>query len=595
MPQITTPDGVTVYVPGTYTTTEVVSDLPGPLPAFQIPVILGSADYGRPYNVASIKIDSLEPEIGADGFVLCGNPSQVARRFGRGSGVHIAAQFAWRHGLPFAFVVSLSALTRATVVVQGGEPLVDEANLVPRDFGAIPAHVLVQNTGGVFTTTPVKAYAPVVQDASNTDTRLYLRDHSWVNRGQSVTVGSNVATNVVRVVVNKGEEVGADGRPLYWIELSATPGFAIDASLDYAYVLVYDTTGSRSYAYTSGTDLRDAINGDPLGHVYYAPLGTFAGNVPTAVSTATALKDVAEWGSVTNGTSPAASPSDVTAFVTQMNAQDWVGFVNRFRLLPQAYLLAMPESAAHLTMRDYGIAERTRGFPISVTTGGDWGDVVLDAGDDTDPLTRTAALNSQDVSIWAGGLDYQPPCLSFAAAVFGRRVRGGPGHNLTQDDLVFSSVEVRWDQIGALEEDRLTRGGVGFYRLAHYAPFPFVVSQGLNTLQNNAGPVWDEQTAQTWSVHQRDLADYVERVLKEDLNRAQLGGDSVDARSIQAVLKRRGDDLARRGFIQAGSHVIVSIQPNAAGSGWDVVQRFQLPQLSDYITIANQILLTVAA
>ena len=63
MPQVTAPDGTTKYVPGVYFDTQVRSNLPGPLPEFQIPVILGMAWEGHPYD-ADDKTETGEPTLG---------------------------------------------------------------------------------------------------------------------------------------------------------------------------------------------------------------------------------------------------------------------------------------------------------------------------------------------------------------------------------------------------------------------------------------------------------------------------------------------------------------------------------------------------
>src|SRR3989304_4024442 len=96
MPAFLDPTGRTRYVPGVYTQTEVVSDLPGPLP----------------YHVAP-------PQETHEAFApyrKVGTTSGVQAEFGRDSDLATAARFAKRHGLPTAFYIAANALTRASVI-----------------------------------------------------------------------------------------------------------------------------------------------------------------------------------------------------------------------------------------------------------------------------------------------------------------------------------------------------------------------------------------------------------------------------------------------------------------------------------------------
>lgn len=587
MPQITDQDGRTQVIPGVYLSTAIISSLPGPLPAFQIPVIMGSADYGRPYDYDTAK-QSWEALKGA--FVVAGTASAVGAAFGPGSGVHKFMQFAQRHGLPFSYVVSLSKLTRAGVLAASIGPVL-ELEIYPRDWGAIKGHIKIQHASATsFKVTPIKQYTPLVTNAGATDTRLIVRDNSWIQVGTTYSIGDNTTANVLRKVLAKGSTITADGRTEYYVDLTAVIGGALTTAL-YAMFVEYDANNVEDFTVTDTQDIIDQVNADSK-ELVIAQHANFSAAVLISIPTATAIKDMTLWGAVTVGTSPVATATDVTAWVAQMNTGAWEDFAIREQLLPQAYALVMPESAAHIVMRDYAIAERTRGFAISVTTGCEWADIDLASATDTNPTVRTAALNAQEFALCAGGMDEEPAYISLAGAVFGRRIGGGVNHNLTQDGLIFSTLEVRWDEISGLELTRLHRAGVITYRMAHYTPFPFVISQGLSTLQNNSGLIWNEVTKETWSLQQRDLADFIDRVLKEDLNSSQLGADGVSPNSIAAVLVRRAKvSLEKRGYIVPGSHKIISITQNAGASGYDVNQCYKLAPLTDYITVKSTIVI----
>ena len=131
---------------------------------------------------------------------------------------------------------------------------------------------------------------------------------------------------------------------------------------------------------------------------------------------------------------------------------------------------------------------------MSITAGTEWGDTDLTASDSTNPVFRATALNSQDFSLVAGGLDGDPAYLSFAPAVFGRRIEGGVRHNLTNDVIQYSELEVHWDERGSGELTDLHKAGVIAYRLnVEVGSIRFVVSQGISTLQANANS-WNTGT-----------------------------------------------------------------------------------------------------
>jgi hypothetical protein len=586
MPQITAPDGSTQYIPGVYTDVRVRSSLPGPLPEFQIPVLMASAWEGVPYNYDTLKED-IEPASG--GFLPMGTDSAVSEEYGPESDLHRAMRFAKRHGLPSAYVVSLSALTRASVVVTSTGP-VNEFTLLPKSFGAIRGHIKVKMDATSIEFTPVKNYTPLAAAAAGGDTRLQVAHNGWIREGMEVVIGANDVANTTHTVDRVIEELGADGRPEFYIELTAAVGAAL-AMGQYPVVLEYDEQSKESFAPASGgaQDVIDAITENSQLMLASKHLD-FSGSAILPQAVAAALKDSATWATPVGGTSPAAAAADVTAFIAQMNSGAWEAFALKYQVLPQAYLLSMADSTAHLSMRDYAIAERNRGFPISVTVGTEWGDTDLAAVDDTNPTVRAGALNSQDVALCVGGMDGEPAFISYAAAVWGRRMEGGIKHNLTNDELLYSTLEVQWDEINSAELTALHKAGCVAYRLGTFGAFRFLISQGLNTVQDNGGLIWNEVTKQTWSLTPRDIVDFVDRVLKEDLNRSQVGADETTAQSIAQVLVRRAEkSLINRGILT--EHRIDTITVNEGGSGFDVEQSYKTAQLVDYITVLSNIVI----
>lgn len=587
MPAIQTPNGRTVYIPGVYVATRVRSSLPGPLPAFHVPIILGSSWEGHHYDADDTQL-SVETRLTP--FSVHGTAGAVAEYYGAQSPVHRAMVWAKRHGLPLAFVCSLSSLVRASVIVTSTGP-VNQCTLYARKFGAPGNWIAVEwdGTANTLELTPVKQYAMVETDIGASDIRIYLQGaQGWAVKGAIVQVAANGTAPVQRTITKSGTEQTTAGQTRYYIEVSSAPGALTTAN--YAIVFQWDTPGREVFTgITTGQAFIDTIN-EQSSLLYAVAHANFDGSDPIDIGTATALNAISAWGTVTAGTSPAHTDTDVDDFITLMNASAFEDFVSSRELLPQTYLLVTDDSSQHQAMRDYAVAEDTRGYPISVTTGVGWGDTVIGAGDDTDPTFRAAALDNQDVMLCAGGLDGEDAYLSLAPAVFGRRVQGGPGHNLTNDRLIFSTLETRWDEINSSELTDLHRAGVVTYKLSIGQNIAWKVSQGLSTLQANEGAIWNEVDGTTWSVMQRDLANFVNRVIMADFEELLVGADEVNPAAVAAVLINRAErSLLERGYIT--EFTIESVTLNDAGSGYDVAWSARLPTTNDFMTSTLTILI----
>lgn len=584
-------EGQRYYVPAVYTTTRVASSLPGPLPAFHIPVILGSGTDGHPFNADDSLVTG---ETAFTPFKLCNTDSACADYFGTGSELHRGMKVAKRHALPFAYMVNLSAMTRASIIADTVTSNVEQFTLYARRFGPRWGWTKIGYATNTLTIVPVKRYAMLSANLGSSATRAYVTGggiHDWLTVGATVTVGANDVAGVSRTILATGIELDSNGQRQQWVELSSAVGSAVNTSA-YGLILQYDT--DKTYTVTGMTTsqlLIDYFNDED--QIFRAVKhANFTGAVPATVASPTPLKEITAWGTATAGTSPAVTGTDLSDFIELMNAGGWDAFAVQNQVIPQTYLLLSGTSTLHATMRDYATAERVRGWPISVTTGCRWGDVVIGAGDDTDPTFRAAALNSQDVMLAAGGLDREAAYLSLAAALFGRRVSGGPGHNLTNDDFLASELEVRWDEINSGELSTLCKKGVATYKLSIGQSIRYRLSQGLSTLQANNGLIWNVSDATTWSVMQRDLADFVDRVVRTDFEESVVGADAIDANAIAAILQRRASrSLEARGHIKKGGFRITAITLNDAGNGYDVAWSIRLPDTVDFITFTTTILI----
>lgn len=577
--------GRPVYVPGVYTAQDVVDDLPGASPEFMVPIIAGSAHEGVPYNVGSLKYAE---EGDVSPFVFSGTSSHARGYWGRASDIGRAWAFAKRHGLPEAYSVCLSALTRASVLAQSTGP-VNEFTIYAKKYGAPGGYIKLKIASGTtIEVIPVKHFAMLTANLSATATRVYVTNNDWVQVGMPITIGSNTVAAASKTVTAKGYEIGSDGLIDYWVEINTAVGGAGLATSGYALICFHDTTKTEtSSALTTGQQLVDWFNdeSDYLGAHKHA---NFTNATLVALGTSTCIKDISAWSTVAVGTSPAATSSDWDAFITAMDASLWDDFALRYQKLPQAFLALDSSSTVQQAMRDWGLARRDAGTPISIITGCAWGDTVIGAGNDTAPEFRSAALNSQDFALCAGGIDREPAYISLAAAVFGRRVSGGVGHNLTNDELIYSEVEKRWDETNSGQLTTLHRAGVITYRLSTSGnSIRYVISQGISTLQSNDN-AWNDDTEDTPLLMQRDIADYIDKDLIAGLDGSQVGADEVDPSTIAAVFRKRADRHLRNKLITEWA--INSITLNATGTGYDVNWSVRTRVTNDFISVTTRIL-----
>lgn len=583
MPSITLPNGEVRRIPGVYDTMKVVSSLTGPLPAFQIPMIAGRAVEGHPYNADASKFTE---ENAFTPFHFCGTADEVASYYGPASEVSRAAKFSWRHGLPMAWVVNLAPLTRASVIVTSTGP-VNQVKLAPKKWGAPGSWIKVAWAANVLTVTPVRYYALISANVAAGGTRIYVNgNHSWLQEGQVVIVGANAVAGVAKTIVASGTERQANGQIRQWIDIDTTAGALTTAG--YGIVLVYDLDHVENHDAATTQALLDNVNRDSDVLSAHAE-ATFTGIAAPLAQVEKAIKEAATWATATAGTSPAPTSTDSAAFIASRGTW-WPQFAKRNQVIPRAWFLVSSDEAVHEDFRDYAIAERTRGYPIEVTSGCAWGDVDVAASDTTNPGDRAETLNCQDFHLCAGGLDGEGAFISMAGAVFGRIVSGGPGHNITHDSLIYSELEVEWDELVAGELSYLCTKGVVTYNLVIGQSIQYLICQGLNTLQNNNGTVWNVEDATTWSIMQRDLADFVARVIKTDYESLQIGADEVTLDSVKSILVRRAErSLKKRKYIV--SFKINSIAVNDAGSGYDVDWGAKLRGLNDYIHVTQNILI----
>jgi len=578
MPQFTTPDGRAVYVPGVYSFVRAVSGTPTPLPEFHTPILVGSAPQGIPYTAKAER----EAHETFNPWTYFGTNTAAAAVMGQSRDAEAvqAAEWAARAGHEGSFFINIAPLVRGNVVCPSTGP-VAELNVFPRLFGAPPTFIKLKWTsGGVVEVVPLKRFTAVTE-AFSSGTRIYVADNSWAVPGLAMELGDNDTTNVAAVVSGSGEETLASGQKRYWIDLASSVTVTLTLA-DHPYAVVYDTTAAETATGITTTAQFFTWARYTSRLLDCTKTGTYTGAAPLAyLASATPLKQISTWGTVTPGESPAASATDYADLITLLDAGMYDDFALAEGRLMRAFFIGTSSSTAHASFATWARSMRTRRRPVSVTAGCGWGDVVVAATDDTSPVFRARALDNQDFSLVANGMSYLGAHLTRAAFVWGARCAGGVGHNLTGDAYPIEPNEVTWNEDGLGQLTSLTRAGVITNRLRYDNAKRYVVQQGISTYQTNV-QAWDTAANASCLVMQRDLADAIDAAMLDALG-AQQGADGVDPDSIRSVMVAKLGQIGDRGWVVAGTARVLSVTEDDSGAGYNVTWTAKPLRTVDFI------------
>lgn len=578
MPSFTTPEGRTVYVPGVYSLVRAVSGTPTPLPEFHTPILIGSAPQGIPYTAKAER----EPHETYQPWTFFGTNTAAAAVMGQSRDAEAiqAAEWAARAGHEGSYFINASALVRFNVVCPSTGP-VAELNVFPRLYGAPPSFMKLKWTSaGAVEVIPVKRFTAVTV-AFSSGTRVYVADNSWMVPGLSLEFGDNDTSNVVGVVSGVGEESLSTGQKRYWVDLASSITVTLTLA-DHPYAVVYDTAASETASGITTTAQFFTWARYTSKLIDCTKTGTYTGAAPLAyLSSATPLKQISTWGTVTPGESPVATATDFADLVTLLDAGMYDDFALAEQRLMRTFLIVTSSSTAHATMATWARSMRNRRRPVSITAGCAWGDVVVAASDTTSPVFRAQALNNQDFMLVANGMSFLGSYLTRAAFVWGARCAGGVGHNLTGDTFPIEPSEVTWNEDGLGELTTLTRAGVVTNRLRYDREKRYVIQQGISTYQTNL-QAWDTAANASCLVMQRDLADAIDAAMLDALG-AQQGADGVDPDSIRAVMVAKLGQIGDRGWIVAGTGRLLSVVEDDTGAGYNVTWTAKPQRTVDFI------------
>lgn len=284
---------------------------------------------------------------------------------------------------------------------------------------------------------------------------------------------------------------------------------------------------------------------------------------------------VAAWTVTTDATStyiildaPGTNPYDTSAGKQEFGAlsdytniaaafKDWQkDFYLNNKIKIRVIYIDSYEETTNAVFRDLAITMREARSPIIVISGTAWGDTDLTTTTSTNPIKRAKSLNSDNYVLCAGGFDFTPASLSFAAQVFGLKMKYGAFHNLTRDELVYDSYEADWNDT---QLKQLLIGGVFVYDRFKKG---VLVVRGINTYQYQ-DRIWNVQDRKSYLQMPRDLADRFFRGLIEGIDDDLIGLDSLTREQVETYCFKTGTNFQARGEIESFS--ILSIKKGEAG------------------------------
>lgn len=595
-------NGQEQWIPGAAVREDVVSQGAVAIGGFLVPIIVGDAFEGHPYNASSLQYASEES---LTAFKYVGTDSGVARYFGPGSDIAVAAKYYKRGGGPGAYFVCSAPLTRASIPVTSTGP-VNQFTLYGAKFGAPSNFIKVQWASSIMSITPVRNFALLSVAAASTAKRIYLKGgckyqkpHDWIVQGQTVNFGDGATAAFTGVVAAKGEEFSSTGQVLYYIDLTTAIGTAL-AITEWACVFEYDANAvivSPTFAAGDGQGLIDWINTNAwyrgekiLGAHRHAD---FTGALPIAVSSATVLREISAWGSVTDGTSPAGGLTNHQSITDSLESTWWDEFRATYDKTPYAFLICSSDTSIHADWSAFATLAAANALApvpgwqnVAIYTGAAYGDTSVTATNSTSAVWRAAQINSQYFRLFAGQVDRLAPYLSFAAYGFGLRIGRGEVHDLTNDPLgTEAEITQRWDEVNLGQLTALIRAGVITYQLSASAPVQYVISAGVTTSQASR-EVWNEATNATSVDMTRVLADFAQAYLRQLYSSEPFtGGDEVD---IPLITSAANDSLAyllSRGIASEVSLQTVSLADNGAGYNITPRIKYRVPNWFQNITI----------
>jgi len=617
------------YFPGAFGEIKVVSGAGAAIPDFQVGLIMGKQDQGKPYT-------------DDDPFVGFSKLSDIWDYYGKNSEIAEAFEYAKKMGMSACFCVGINPSTQPELTVLDETP-VDTVTFTVRDYGAHAndhsieidgvhnrtlgvgastnfilgetvadtatglktgtviskpdaTHMVIRTTsaviigaeaiegvtsaatatlliagaavGCVIMTTPPKNSQFLEANVTLADTQISVQSVDGISAGQDYILTDNDGTyeDITVLSVNTVTNV-----------ITLESAIATAAGFDitkYARIFQNDTDNIEESDVLYSQDEVVAYYADDEDRLLIGEEAAADKDVPAQIEGTY----VSEFVTSTPGTIPAATVTDYqNAFAL---------FPDLFTEFSQVYakdirvIYPVTDNATvHGYLKAFATERRVSiGKPISGIVGGGDNDI------DRTALDEIKAINSQDVQYAVGGVDDLPSYKSHAALLFGNRLANAVAHNQTFDKVPAAKVEAWYNEESAIGVALISGGATIITIPKHAKGMGYVWAKGQNTLLANSTP-WNLDNT-TYLVMQRDLSDYSSKIMVEGYESQFVGNDNLTEADVDRFAKATISSMVAKGIITSGQVDEIIDEDE----GWTIKWLAKLPKERNYIGIVTQIL-----
>lgn len=621
-------NGKVNYFPGAYGMIQVISSAGAAIPEFQIGLIMGKQDKGKPYS-------------DADPFVGFSKTSDVWNYYGRYSEIAKAYEYAKSMGMGACFCVGMNPSIQPEFTVLDETPVATVLFTV-RDYGAHAndhsieidgvhnrtlsagssasfilgetvadtatglktgiviskpdgTHVVIRNTsatpigaeaivgvtsaatgtlaiigaqvGCVIMTTPPKNSQFLMADVVLGATQISVQGVAGISAGQEFNLTDNDGTYETITVQSVNTVTN-----VITLESAITTAAGFTTA-KYARIFQNDTDNIEESDVLYSQDEVVAYYADAEGRLLIGEEASANKGIPDQIE----ATYVTEFVTSTPGSLPVATVSDYqTAFALFPDL--FTEFSNVYGKDLRVLYPVTDNATVHGYLKAFAVARRALGKPISGIVGGGDNDIDFVA------LAEIRAVNSQDVDYTVGGVDDEPSYLSHAALLFGNRIVNAVAHNQTFDKVPASKVEAWYNEESAVGVALINGGGMIITIPKHAKGMGYVWAKGQSTLLANTVP-WNLDNT-TYLRMQRDISDCAQKIMVEGYESQFVGNDGLTVADVDRFAKATIASMVAKGIIVSGKVDEIIDE----SEGWTIKWAAKLPTERNYIGIVTQIL-----
>ncbi|RPI19707.1 MAG: hypothetical protein EHM58_00445 [Ignavibacteriae bacterium] len=546
-------NGKTYDIPGSYGILEVIQNSGANIPDFQVGLIIGRSIKGIPYSVSGKTGSELMPAYD--------NGNDLLRDFGDDN-IYKAYKYMAKHGGGLVFVLNSMSNTACEASLKDTTTPTpkDAIKLVAKEnwYGVCANDISLtlidtpnEENSKTLTLIPPKNVKRLVEDSGTYF--IYVNSINGLSEGMDVYLTSNVDTSPDPYKIKRIDGNWDPNKKGYKITFDSVIATAATVT---SFGRIFQKDEDNKETIKWATSLTNAQIVDELNEHSNLVTATLTDDTAIALddhTTSVYLQDIAitdKKGKSLSDNVEAASNSNYSNICDSF--PNWMkDFINANKVKIRLVYVDSPDVTVHGYFRDLAVTMRAQErSPICVIAGAAFGEEVSDLTD------RGSDLNSDDFILCGGGADSLPAYLTLAPSVLGIKMSYGINHNLTRDQLNFSSVERDWSnsQITSL----LKKG------ILTYDKFPsgYRIVRGINTYQDQTH-VWNAQDKKTYLQMPRDLADAFFRGLLEGLDNDLVGSDQVTRKKVETYCVKTGNNFVASGLIN--DFKVLSIKRGEAG------------------------------